>query len=394
VALIATLTMTVSYVDRTTLAVLSISVTEDLGISESEYGWLQSAFSIAYLIATPVAGWWIDRIGARRGLGISVLVWSGVAALHAIAPGFGVLLALRVMLGMAEGPGFPGAAQTVQRVLSPQDRPRGFGVLFTGSSIGAMVAPLIAAFLFGLAGWRVAFLGTAMVGLLWIPLWVGVTSQPDVRAQLDAPARVAAVPGPRVSFRVLVKHPIMIRALIAVFAIAPIPGFLQAWGAKYLARTFDVKQVDVGHYLWLPPLLFDVGAILFGDLASRQVRRPGAPPRMLAAFGTLLAASLVLLPLADSAWRGVALGGVAMAGSGAMYTLVTADLLGRVPPDRVSLAGGILAGAQSVALFVANPLIGRSVDYYKDYDLVAIVIGAWAIPGAVIWIVWRPADRV
>ena len=56
VAMVATLTMTVSYIDRATLAVLAPTVTKVLDISETEYSWLPSAFSIAYLVATPASG--------------------------------------------------------------------------------------------------------------------------------------------------------------------------------------------------------------------------------------------------------------------------------------------------------------------------------------------------
>src|SRR5690348_13613425 len=98
VAVTAMLTMTVSYVDRSTLAVLSVTVTKSLDIDEAGYGWIVAAFSFAYLIATPLAGWWLDRYGARRGLFVSVLVWSAVAAMHAAVPTFGVLIALRIML--------------------------------------------------------------------------------------------------------------------------------------------------------------------------------------------------------------------------------------------------------------------------------------------------------
>src|SRR5262249_60466970 len=121
VAICATLTMAVSYFDRSTLAVLAPTVKEQLHISGTAYGWLTSAFSIAYLIAAPLTGWWIDRIGARRGLVTSVLLWTAVAALHAVVPGFWVLFGLRIALGIAEGPSFPGAAQTIQRILPPED---------------------------------------------------------------------------------------------------------------------------------------------------------------------------------------------------------------------------------------------------------------------------------
>lgn len=392
VAIVATLTMTVSYIDRHTLAMLAPSVKKALDISETEYGWLTSAFSVAYLVATPLSGWWIDRVGARRGLVASVLVWSVVAALHCVVPGFGVLFALRIALGLAEGPSFPGAAQVMQRVLPPGERERGFGVLFTGSSIGGMLVPLMAGALYAAGGWRFAFFGTAALGLVWIPLWLGVTRLPGARAALDD-AKTAGAAAPRATFGELVRHPLVIRALLAIFSAAPIFGFAFGWGALYLNRTFGVAQEDVRQFLWLPPIAFDAGAIVLGDLASRQRRAPGEPPRLLVAIGLVPAASLVLAPFATTPWEGTALIATAMIGGGAVYTLVTADLLSRMPKESVSFAGGILAGAQSLALIVMNPLVGDAVDRYQSYDQVTTAIGLWAIPGAVVWLLWRPALR-
>jgi ACS family hexuronate transporter-like MFS transporter len=303
-----------------------------------------------------------------------------------------VLFALRIALGLAEGPSFPGSAQVLQRVLPPEERERGFGVLFTGSSIGGMTVPLIAGALYAVGGWRFAFFGTAVIGLIWIPLWLIVTRRPDVRAVLDGETG-AGPAAPRATFGELVRHPLVIRALLAIFSAAPIFGFALGWGALYLNRTFGVPQEDVGAYLFWPPLAFDVGAILLGDLASRQRRAPGEPPRLLVAIGIVFAASLVLAPYATTPWEGTALIATAMFGGGAVYTLVTADLLSRMPKESVSFAGGILAGAQSLALIVMNPLVGGAVDRYQSYDQVTTAVGLWAIPGAVIWLLWRPALR-
>jgi ACS family hexuronate transporter-like MFS transporter len=388
VAITATLTMTVSYIDRATLAALAPSVTKALDISETGYGWLTAMFSVAYLISTPLAGRWIDQIGARRGLVGSVVVWSSIGALHAVAPGFGVLLALRFALGIAEGPGFPGAAQTMQRVLPPADRPRGFGMLFMGSSIGIMLVPPLASLIYREAGWRVAFLVTAGAGALWVPLWIAVTGRRDVRAVLD---RQPAAPGPRPTLRALATHPLIVRALIAIFAVAPAIGFISAWGAKYLHTTFGIEQGDVGGYLWLPPLALDAGALLFGDLAARLPRAPGESPRVLYAIGATLAASVAVMPWCATAWQAIAVGGLGMAGGGALYTLVTADLLPRMPAEVVSFAGGTIAGAQSLSLIIANPLIGATVDRVHDYTAVCVGLGLWVIPGSVVWMLWRPA---
>jgi MFS family permease len=125
VAIVATLAMTVSYIDRQALSHLAPTVREALHIDHAQYGTLTGAFSLTYFVGAPLAGWLLDRIGARRGLTVSILVWSAVAALHALAPSFAVLFLLRVALGAAEAPSFPGAAQTIRRALPEIDRSAG-----------------------------------------------------------------------------------------------------------------------------------------------------------------------------------------------------------------------------------------------------------------------------
>ena len=397
VAIVAMLTMTVSYIDRQTVSVLAPTITKALDITETQYGWLTSAFSFAYLVATPLSGWWIDRIGARRGLVGSILVWTSVSALQAIAPGFGALFVLRIALGVAEGPSFPGAAQTNLRILPPRDRARGFGVLFTGSSLGGMIAPPLASYLYRVShSWRIALVGSALVGLAWLPLWIAITSQRGVRHQLDVPSPsttpldAAAAPTAAPRFVDVAKHPNMVRAIVAILGAAPISGFVLMWGAKYVVRVFHIKQEAVGHYLWLPPLIFDVAIITFGDLASRLERKPGAPPRMLFVIGLALAMTLAFVPQAETTWQAVVRLGIAMAGSGVIYTLVTADLLSRVPAATVSFASGTVASAQSIALVIVGPLIGWSVDRWHTFDVALIALGLWCIPCGLFWLLKKP----
>jgi ACS family hexuronate transporter-like MFS transporter len=389
VAITAALTMTVSYVDRATLAILAPSVTRALGISETAYGWLVSAFSMAYLVSVPLSGWWIDRAGARRGLVVSVLAWSVAAALHAAVPGFAALLVARIALAVAEGPGFPGGAQTIGRVLPPGDRSRGFGFLISGATFGAMIAAPLASALYEWRGWRFAFLGTAGCGVLWIVPWILLTGRADVRPALDS-TQAAATPTERPPLGQVLKHPLMLRALAAIFAVTPVTGFVGSWAAKVLARSFAVPQGAMGHYLWLPNLGFDVGAILFGDLAARLVRAPGAPPRGLHLVAATLTACVALLAVASSPWQATACFVLCMAGGGAVWTLVTADLLARLPQARASFAAGILTGALSLANIVAQPIIGHVVDATGRYDGIAIGLALWVVPGSLVWFAWRP----
>jgi MFS transporter, ACS family, hexuronate transporter len=407
--LAATFTMTISYVDRQTLSVLAPWVTAELGIRERDFGVLLSAFSIAYLVGAPLAGAWIDRVGARRGLLMSVLVWTVVAALHSLAPGFGVLLAMRVLLGFAESPSFPGAARTVQQALPPGDRARGIGVLFTGSSFGAMVAPPLAAAFMAAFSWRAAFLGTALVGLVWVPLWLALAWSPAGRSLLDAPPRAKTVAPPNsedvdaAPFRgvaplgaddpPLWRHPAMLRAVVLIVASAPALAFTLLWASKYLVTTFHVSVGAVAGYLWIPPLVYDVGAVVFGDLSSRRARRrgfDGSPDRALVAVGAVMCASVALLAVASSPPVAVAVLSLAMAGGAGLYALLTTDLFSRVPEASISAAGGLCAAAQSIAYVIANPLIGASAQATHGYRGAVCALGLWLLPGAVAWIVWKP----
>ena len=387
--IVATLTMAISYFDRQTLSVLAPTVTKALSLNETQYGALASAFSIAYLVGAPLAGRAIDRIGARRGLLAAVITWSIIAALHALAPGFAILFILRLALGAAESPSFPGAAQTVQRALPPEERARGFGVLFTGSSIGAMVAPLLATSLEARYGWRVAFLGTAVIGLLWVPLWLRVAWARDVRETIDGSPNERRDPPPTIAAVAL--NPAVLRATLLVVAAVPAIGFVLTWGAKYLVTHQGLTQASIGHYLWMPPLFYDAGSVLFGDLASRRAgERKGAPDVLLVAVAATLGATMILLPSARGPWTTMVWASVAMAGGGGLFALLTSDMMMRVPASAVSIAGGVCAAAQSLVLIVANPLIGRVIDRTFSYTPVILVLGAWIVPGSLGWILWKP----
>jgi ACS family hexuronate transporter-like MFS transporter len=283
----------------------------------------------------------------------------------------------------------------VQRILPPADRARGFGIMFTGSSLGAMLAAPIASGLYDIWGWRVAFLGTALIGLVWLPVWLFFTTRLGVRQQLDTIPKTDGIQRPRPPTTDVLTHPALLRGILAILAVAPLFGVALGWGAKYLDTTFRIKQEDVGGYLWLPPVAFDAAAIAFGHIASkRHARAAGAPPRALFAIGVLLGTTIFALQWMSTPWAGVILVGVSIAGGGIVYTLSTADMLARMPPESVSLAAGAMAAAQSLALVIINPIIGALVDHYGNYDAVGVLLAIWVVPGSIAWLVWRPPPMV
>jgi ACS family hexuronate transporter-like MFS transporter len=169
-------------------------------------------------------------------------------------------------------------------------------------------------------------------------------------------------------------------------------GFILLWGSKLLVRQQGLSQAEVGAYLWLPPLLFDLGSVGFGDLAARRQRaRPGgAPERFLFAWALVLCAAITLEPLARSPWEAVAVLGIAMVGGGGLFALLTHDALRRVPEGGVAATSGLLAAAQSLSYVVANPLIGVASQRTGSFTGVCVALALWLLPGCLLWLYLRP----
>jgi predicted MFS family arabinose efflux permease len=344
-------------------------------------------------VLAPLAGAAVDRIGARRGLVAAIVVWSAVSAVHALVPSFAVLFALRIALGAAESPSFPAAAQSVKRALPQGDRSTALGLIFTGSSIGAAIAGPLAISLDVAYGWRTAFAIASLVGLAWLPAWLLVTRSPGARAALARPTETALVAGPAPSpQRPLFTDPAVLRAMFLVLACAPGLMFLWVWLPQYLELGRGMAKASLPHYVWLPPLMADAGMVGFGALASRMDRRASgghaASYWPLVLVAALLETTLVLVPSVPGSWPAIALIGLSAAGGGGLYTLLTADMMARVDPSRVAMAGGFTAAAQSLAHVVLNPIVGHSIDASHSYDGAMIGLGSLALPGALVWIVW------
>jgi ACS family hexuronate transporter-like MFS transporter len=390
VAIVATLAMTVSYVDRQVLAAVATSVRHALHFGAEQFGWLAASFSAAYLVATPVAGALIDRVGARRGLAASLCAWSIVSAAHAFAPSFGALLALRLALAAGESPSFPGAVQCVHRALPERGRSAAVGLLFTGSSLGAVIAAPLAIAIDVKFGWRAAFAITSAAGLVWVPAWLFVTRKADVRVLLaDAP------PAPKsaaetTAFRVA-TDPIVVRAAAMVVTSAPALMFVLVWMPQYLEIGLHVPKAELPRYVWVPPILADVGMVGAGWLRDRLGART-TDARSQSALAIVAGALVLCMALAASArhpWASVLLMGLGVLGAGALYTLLTADMIARVSPSQVSAAAGLTAAAQSMTYVVLSPLVGRWVDRTGSFDGPLVLFGSIALPGAIGWSLTR-----
>jgi sugar phosphate permease len=129
------------YVDRVCFSTLADPIQRDLGISDTEKGYVLGAFFFTYALFQIPVGALADRFGARAVLAVSIAAWSLVTAATGFAQSFTALLAIRLMLGVTESGAYPAAAGLVKNWARAEERGRFSSVVALGGRIGGALAP-------------------------------------------------------------------------------------------------------------------------------------------------------------------------------------------------------------------------------------------------------------
>src|SRR5215831_17686102 len=161
----------INYIDRQTLSVLAPYLKQDYHWTYSDYATLVIGFRIAYSLGQTLCGRFIDRVGTRRGLSISVLWYSLVSIATSLATGFRSFATFRFLLGAGESANWPGATKAVSEWFPGRERALASALFDSGSSIGGAIAPFLILPIYLRWGWRPAFVIPGLLGFIWLAVW-------------------------------------------------------------------------------------------------------------------------------------------------------------------------------------------------------------------------------
>ena len=370
----------ISYIDRNTLALLAPTILRETGLSAEQYGFIISAFSVAYMIGNPFWGRVLDRIGLPRGMTIAVTLWTAASVSHAFASGFASFAVARAWLGFGEGATFPGGLRAAMQTLPPHQRSRGIALAYSGGSLGAIVTPIIVTPIAAAYGWRSAFWFTGFVGIAWLLLWALVARRPDVRAHRAA--EYTSAPADRLSFR----DP-RIWSFMAAYALGGLPLAFVLYGASiYLNRALGTSQAGIGAVLWIPPLGWEIGYFFWGWLADRAVRSGDRMRgyRRLLTIGMLLSIPLSATPFLVSFWAVMFELFFAMFVA-SCFVIVTVSYATYIySSNHAGLIAGLGAGSWSAAVALAMPVFGRLFDQARWSEAFTLAT-LFPLAGFAIW---------
>jgi MFS family permease len=171
----------ITYVDRVNISTAAPFVKADLGLSNTQFGLVMSAFAVPYAFFQIFGGLLADKFGPRKLLTVVGIVWALATVLTGFAAGMATLFAARLALGFGEGAAFPGATQVMGRWLPVDQRGFGQGITHAFARLGNAVAPLAVAGIIALWNWRAAFWVLGAISLIWTiscrsPSWTSATA--------------------------------------------------------------------------------------------------------------------------------------------------------------------------------------------------------------------------
>src|SRR6195256_3058630 len=161
----------INYVDRQTLSLLAPFLKVEYYWTNTDYANILVGFRLGYSLGQTILGRMIDRIGTRRGLSITVVLYSLVASATSLARGLYSFATFRTLLGIAESANWPGATKAVSEWFPKRERALATALFDSGSSIGGAIAPFIVLSVYSRWGWRLAFVLPGVLGFLWLMVW-------------------------------------------------------------------------------------------------------------------------------------------------------------------------------------------------------------------------------
>jgi ACS family hexuronate transporter-like MFS transporter len=399
------LSTVINYIDRQTLSVLAPDIKREFGWNNQTFALLVISFRIAYAFGQTASGRFLDAVGARKGLSLTVAFYSLSAMLASAASGLRSLCTFRFLLGAGESANWPGATKTVAEWFPRSESGWAVALFDSGSSIGGAIAPFLVYWVYQVSGgWRPAFIVTGALGLLWIPLFRSIYRRPEDHPRLSAEERNLILSGRMptaktsesekcLPYSTLLRMPQTWGVILSKTLTDPVWFFVTDWLAILLvAKGYSPRDSLLA--FWIPFLAADIGNFAGGGVSSFLIRRGWSVDRSRKAVcvaGALGMATLAI-PVFVNGFAvlvaSLAVSTLAYAASSTMILVLPADLY---PPASVASVSGMSGCGAGVGTIAATYLTGIVSDHYSFGPILVVASIVPLLAGITILKLIRPA---
>lgn len=397
------LATTINYIDRQALSVAAPVIREDLDLSNEQYGWIVSAFLLAYAIMQIVSGRAIDSLGTKKGFSLAVIWWSIANMLHAFGRGMMSLGIFRFLLGIGEAGNYPAAMKAISEWFPKTERTKAVGILNMGPGLGAIIAPPLMAWLILTVGWKSAFVITGLFGFFWLILWQRIYYSPEDHPQITAEEFEHIKNGQekeedtkRLPWLSYFKYKEVWGLALSRFVSDGAFYFFVFWLPSWLADVKGFSLTQIGLFAWIPFLLSDIGSFVGGWTGGKLMDKGWSldkARKWVIWVGAILVVPVLGCLYIDSPYWAIALISFSLFATqfkqASLFTLPI-DLFSK--KDAASV-WGISGSAGSFGAMLFTPLIGYLVDTIS-YSPVFVIVAFLHIISAIIVMIFIPKIRM
>jgi ACS family glucarate transporter-like MFS transporter len=375
-ALLALLSI-ITFLDRNAISFAGIAITHDLGLSESQFGWILAAFTISYGLFEIPTGLWGDRFGEKKTLSRVVIWWSIFTSLTGLVGGFASLFVVRFLFGAGEAGAYPNASIAVRKWFSIEERGRAQAVIWMASRIGGAITPFVIIPLQLHFGWRTSFYLLGVIGVLWVVAWMFFYQSPEK-------ALVEKTQTPSWQKIALTKNFWFLMIVYYCYACGVF--FFISWLPKYLHQGRGIPQEELTYSTSLPFILAAIGCLFGGALSDFLVKKMGIiwGRRIVPLVGLSLSGFAMLFATYTDNLSVT----IVMLALGLAFMDVTAPVAWAVATGLGKEHSGAITGAMNTAGLaggtVASLGIGYLISWTGDYNLPVTIIGVQLIIGGLL----------
>ena len=386
----------INYMDRQTLSNAAVRISKEFHLNQEEYGNLELAFGWAFAAGSILFGVIADRISVRWLYPAVLILWSLMGFATGLVQTYTGLLFCRTLLGLFEAGHWPCGLKTTQRLLAPKDRTMGNSVLQSGTSIGAIITPLLMSMMLSNepGSWRLPFQVIGGVGIAWVVFWLVLFRDTDLTDDPPDPVRTPIHARSAASFWGVVFTRRFFVLLVIVVLINTCWQLLRAWLPKFLQEGRGYSESEALYFNAAYYVATDIGCLGAGAFTLWLHRRGMSvhSSRCLVYFCcALLAALTTVAAFLPKGWP--LLGVLLLVGMGTLglfpcYYALSQELTVQ-HQGKVTGLTGVFAWAFSAPV---HKLFGRVIDRTGSFDLGLALVGWMPIIAFVfLWLFWdRP----
>ena len=261
--------MTFCYAQRGTLSIAAPFMIRELGINTETMGLMLSAFSWCYCFMQVPSGWMVDRFGVRRAYASGFGLWSIACALTGAFRAIPAIMFFRVVMGVGQSVAFPASARTVADWFPDTGRGAVNSSYLIGVRLGQALINAAGVGLIAVYGWRMFFVVSGLVPLVWIIPWMLILR----RWETPAMAGVSRMSNPftfGATFGLL-RHPTVLGTFLGFFAYDYVWFVFVYWLPGYLRLERHFTPAQMAFHASVPFLLMSVAIVLSGIVTDRLI---------------------------------------------------------------------------------------------------------------------------